>query len=70
MLRTNYEKRYNDTLKFPFPIKVWKSTLSVMRAAKTIEQLKTEFEKAHSVGQAEEGPGVVKHGEWLTTKQL
>ena len=41
-----------------------------MRAAKTIEQLKTEFEKTHSVGQAEEGPGVVKHGEWLTTKQL
>jgi len=38
-----------------------------MRAAKTI---KTEFEKMHSVGQAEEGTGVVKHREWLAAKQF
>lgn len=43
--------------------------LSVMRAAKTIKQLKNEFEKMHSVG-SRGGSGVVKRVEWLTTKQL
>lgn len=31
--------------------------LSVMRAAETIKQLKTEFEKMHSVGRQKRGQG-------------
>ena len=59
-----------DAVRFPFPVKVWKFILSVMRAVKTIKQFKTELEKTHSGGWAGEGSGVEKHGEWLTTKQL
>lgn len=43
--------------------------LSVMRAAKTIKQLKNEFEKMHSVGRQRRGQGG-RRVEWLTTKQL